>query len=94
MKTIYNCKANDLSVVWYSYNGQMALTDACKQITYMVKQLNYVWLMYINSIMVKFYCDAITRSRLQLINTSIVTFVNKPGAFLAEQRRRRKASDG
>ena len=30
---------------------------------------------------VKFYCDVITRSRLQLINTSIDTFFNKLCAF-------------
>ena len=59
---------------------------------------------YINSIhdthysfchvaLVKFYCDVITRSCLQLINTSIDTFFSKLCAFLVE-RRRRKASDG
>ena len=42
-------------------------------------------------VLVKFYCDVITRSRLQLINTSINTFFSKLCAFLAEQRRRRKA---
>ena len=46
-----------------------------------VKQTNYV-------VLVKFYCDAITRSRLQLINTSIDTFFSKLYAFLAEQRRK------
>ena len=43
--------------------------------------------------MVKFYCDVITRSHLQLINTSIDTFFSKLRAVLAEQRRR-KAGDG
>ena len=45
-------------------------------------------------VLIKFYCDVITRSHLQPINTSIDTFFNKLRAFLAEQRRRRKASDG
>ena len=44
-------------------------------------------------VLVKFYCDVITRSCLQLINTSINTFFSELRAFLAEQRRR-KASDG
>ena len=39
-------------------------------------------------VLVKFYCDVKTRSRLQiLINTSIDTFFSKLCAFLAEQRR-------
>ena len=44
-------------------------------------------------VLVKFYCDVITRSRLQLINTSIDTFfkISYFRAFLVEQRRRRKA---
>ena len=42
-------------------------------------------------VLVKFYCDVITRSHLQLINTSINTFFSKLRAFLAKQRRRRKA---
>ena len=45
-------------------------------------------------VLVKFYCDVIIRSRLQLINTSINTFFSKLCAFLAEQRRRKKVSDG
>ena len=52
---------------------------------------------YINSIhmvMVKFYCDVITRSHLQLIDTSIDTFFCKLCDFLAKQGRRRKASGG
>ena len=43
---------------------------------------------------IKFYCDVITRSRLQLINTSIDTFFSELRAFLADQRRTRKANDG
>ena len=35
----------------------------------------------------KFYCDLITRSHLQLIDTSIDTFFSKFRNFLAEQRR-------
>ena len=42
---------------------------------------------------VKFYGDVIAIHHLQLINTSINTFFSKLRAFLAEQRRRRKASD-
>ena len=38
----------------------------------------------------KFYCDIITRSHLQLINTSIDTFFSKLRAFLAEQRKKRR----
>ena len=44
--------------------------------------------------LVKFYCDVITRSRLQFINTSIDTFFSELRAFLADQRRTRKANDG
>ena len=44
--------------------------------------------------LVKFYCDVITRSRLQLINTSIDTFFRELRTFLADQRRTRKANDG
>ena len=44
-------------------------------------------------VLVKFYCDVIARSRLQLITTSINTFFSKLHAFLVEQRRR-KANDG
>ena len=40
----------------------------------------------------KVYCDVITRSRLQLINTLIDTFFSKLRAFLTGQKRR-KASD-
>ena len=46
---------------------------------------------FLHVVLVKFYCDVITRSHLQFINT---TFFSKLHAFLAEQRRRRKASDG
>ena len=35
--------------------------------------------------LVKSYCDVITRSRLQLINTSIDTFFSKLSVFLAEK---------
>ena len=35
---------------------------------------------------VKFYCDVIARSHLQLINTSIDTFFSKLDAFLADQK--------
>ena len=46
-------------------------------------------------VLVKFYCDVINRSRLQLICTSINTFFCKLCTFLAEQRRRRrKTNDG
>ena len=40
------------------------------------------------------YCDIITRSRLQLVNTSIDSFFSKLCAFLTGQRRTRKANDG
>ena len=40
------------------------------------------------------YCDVITRSRLQPINTLIDTFFSKLHAFLVEQRRRKKTNDG
>ena len=39
------------------------------------------------------YCDVITRSHLQFINTSIDTFFSKLCAFLTEQRRTRKVDD-
>ena len=42
---------------------------------------------FYHAVLVKFYCDVITRSRLQLINTSINTFFSKLCAFLVEQRR-------
>ena len=42
----------------------------------------------------KFYCDVITRSGLQLINTLIDTLFCKLCTFLTQQRRRRKANDG
>ena len=42
----------------------------------------------------KLYCDVITRSRLQLINTSINTFFSKLCAFLVQQRRKKKVNDG
>ena len=45
-------------------------------------------------VLLKFYSDVITRNCLQLINTSIDTFFRKLCAFLAEQKRRRKANDG
>ena len=45
------------------------------------------------SIMWLWLSCVITRSRLQLINTSIITFFSELCAFLVEQRRR-KASDG
>ena len=41
-------------------------------------------------VLVKFYCDVINRSYLQLINTLIDTFFSNLGGFLVEQRRRRK----
>ena len=45
--------------------------------------------------LVKFYCDVKTRSRLQCINTSIDTFFSgKLRAFSTEQRRTRKTNDG
>ena len=37
-------------------------------------------------VLVKFYCDVITRSRLQLIKTSIDTFFSKLRAFLADKK--------
>ena len=44
--------------------------------------------------LIKFYCDVITRGRSQLISSSIDTFFSKLCAYLAKQRRRRKANDG
>ena len=49
---------------------------------------------FYHMVLVKFYCDVITIRCLHLINTSIDTFLSKLRAFVAEQRRRRKASDG
>ena len=43
-----------------------------------------------NNVLAKFYCDVITGSYLQLINTSISTFFNKRCIFLTEQQRRRR----
>ena len=37
--------------------------------------------------LVKFYCDVITRSCLQLINTLIDAFFSKLDAFLVDQKR-------
>ena len=54
----------------------------------------YLSLLFLSRILVKFYCDVITRSRLQPINTSIDTFFSKLRAFLVEQKRRKKAKDG
>ena len=48
----------------------------------------------ITRINIKFHCDVITRSPLQPINTSIDTFFSKLGAFLVDQRRRKKSNDG
>ena len=48
-------------------------------------------LLFLSRVLVKFYCDIITRNRLQPINTSIDTFFSKLRAFLVEQRRRRQA---
>ena len=45
---------------------------------------------FCHMVMVKFYFDVITRSRLQLIDT----FFSKLHAFLVEQKKRRKANDG
>ena len=42
---------------------------------------------FYNVVLVKFYCDVIARSHLQLINTLFDTFFSKIRAFLAEQRR-------
>ena len=39
-------------------------------------------------VMVKPYCDAITSSRVQVINILIDTFFSKLCAFLVEQRRK------
>ena len=47
-------------------------------------------LLFLSCVLVKFYCGVITRSRLQLINTSIDTFFSKFCAFLVEQRKRKK----
>ena len=41
--------------------------------------------MFYQVVLVKFYCDVITRTRLQLINTFIDTFFIKFCAFLMEQ---------
>ena len=45
-------------------------------------------------VLVKFYCEVIAKSHLQLINTLIDTFFSKLHAFLVEQRRKRKTNDG
>ena len=45
-------------------------------------------------VLIKSYCEVITRSHLQLINTLIETFFSKLRAFLVEQKGRRKANDG
>ena len=41
---------------------------------------------FFHMVLVKFYCDVMTRSRLQQINTSIYTFFSKLNAFLTEQK--------
>ena len=46
-----------------------------------------VHMSFYHVVLVKFYCDVIARSRVQLINTSNSTFFNKLYAFLLEQRR-------
>ena len=48
---------------------------------------------FYHMMLVKFNCDVIPRSRLQLITTLTNTFFSKFSAFLAEQRRR-MANDG
>ena len=47
----------------------------------------------LSHVLVKFYCDVITRNRLQLINTLIDTLFSKLHAFSMEKRRR-KTKDG
>ena len=60
----------------------------------MYDQLNKVVLLFLSGVLVKFYCNIITRSCLQLIDTLIDTFFIKLHAFLMQQRRTRKANDG
>ena len=61
-----------------------------------IKYINIIHSMgmsFYHVVLVKFYCDVITRSHLHLINTSIDTFFTKLRVFLVEQRRRREAID-
>ena len=114
MKIFHNCEADDLDVVWYSYNEQTSrlrvyrclLTNCLHGKAVELCLANsgnnrvittYKCIQYINSIharvhctrysfyhvvLVKFYCDVITRSHLQLINSLINTFFSKLYAFL------------
>ena len=46
-------------------------------------------LFFLSCVLIKFYCDVITRSHLQLINTSIDTFFSKLGVVLVEEEQLR-----
>ena len=72
-KQYYNRKANNVGVV---HNEQ---TD---YITY----INSIYGMLYSFYQATFYSDIITQSRLQLINTSIDTFLRKLYAFLKEKK--------
>ena len=48
-------------------------------------------LLFLSRVLVKFYCDVITRSRLQLINTSIETSFSEFHAFLVEREEEGRA---
>ena len=56
-----------------------------------VTTTKYTRYFFYHMVLVKFYCDVPTRSHLQLIDTSINTFL--VSACLVEQRRRREAGD-
>ena len=94
-KQFYNCKANDLGVEWCSYNEWTNRSGVYRRLlTNRLHGKAHVHGMHaLFYHVVKVNCDVITRSRLQLINTSIHTFFSKLHAFLADQRRR-KARDG
>ena len=71
-KQFYNCEANDLVQLDKSF----MCFHTCQQISYMVKQLNYVWLTteitwhmslaYV-FLSLKFYCDIINRTVYSLL---------------------------
>ena len=82
-------EANNFGVVWYSSNNRVTSTKYIE----CINSIHSKGYSFYHVVLVKFYCDVITRSRSHIINTSIDTSLVNFMAF-AEQRRRRKVSDG
>ena len=64
---------------------QLTAENHCVTTTKYIEHLQHT-LLFLSRVFVKFYCNVIARSRLQLINTSIDTFFSKLDAFLVEQK--------